>query len=247
MYLSNFGISTYNSCPNKFKLKYIDKVTRNIEITSKYFSFDKSIHAAMKVINTLPIEELKIKNNLLSILEDTWLSSGYESKSEETTFKYRAFKMIESYLQHPKDVGLDNLILSSTLSMNLTKDLIITSRVDKVYERFDSGIEIVDYKTGSSINEPLNFNSNVRLPIYLLLVHQKLNIYPKAISYYYLKYNKKFTYFITKTNIEKASVLVENIFTKIRGEKVFKCTPTPYCKDYCECYSSCKSQHLQNF
>jgi CRISPR/Cas system-associated exonuclease Cas4 (RecB family) len=195
----------------------------------------------MKVLNTLPIEELNQPYNLLSLLEDSWINAGYETTNEENLFKYKAFKLLQYYSENPKDIGIDNLLISSTLKIKLPNNLTISSKIDKVYERADSGLEVVDYKTGSNINSCLNFNSNIQLPIYLLLVHDKFNIYPKAISYYYLRHNKKFTYFITKADIKNALPLVENMFTKIKTEKLFSCTPTPYCKDYCECFSSCKS------
>lgn len=184
--ISNFGINTFDCCSQKFKLKFIDKVNRSKEITNKYFSFDKSIHAVMAYLNTIPLNSISDKNTLLALIEDNWISAGYDSKNEEMKFKYRAFKIITQYIDNPKDIGDDNLIVNKVLQMKTNNNSIITAKIDKVYERFDNNLEVVDYKTASVINKSLNFNSNFQLPLYLLLIYKKLEIYPYAISYYYL-------------------------------------------------------------
>lgn len=239
-YISNSAINMFNSCPRKFKLNHIDKVGRNYRLNNKYISFDTSIHSAMAKLNTLTgINELH-EGRIKSIIEDSWVDLGYSSYDEEQVFKDRAYRMLLEYIDAPKDVGAENLITNRIVDFTFENGSIVSAKVDKVYERFDSKIEVVDYKTGYTINKRLDFHSNYQLPLYLTLVHNKLGIYPDFISYYYLAYNKKFTYEVTQYDIDIATLCLEQLIHQIRRTESYRCSPTPYCKNYCEHYKICK-------
>jgi RecB family exonuclease len=240
---SNFSMNMFNNCPQKFKLKFINRSHPKLNLENRYISFDKTLHSAMAKLNYLNIHKLKDTKVLELTLNKSWINLGYQSIEEELLSKCRANQILINYAENPKDIGAESLIIDRILRMSLDNKSIISAKIDKVYRHFDSGIEIVDYKTGLTINKPLNFYNNYQLPLYLLLVHNYLGIYPRIISYYYLSYNKKFSYQVTYDDIRNSGKCLAENTLKIKSEKQFRCKPTQYCKNYCEYFETCRIKH----
>ncbi|MCY6370653.1 PD-(D/E)XK nuclease family protein [Clostridium ganghwense] len=194
----------------------------NVTNTSnKYFAFDKSIHNTLAEFNKIYAEKDRTLKKLLELLDKNWVSDGYLSPKEENKFKLRGFTMLTNYFANPLDVGQDTFIINKILRKKVSKNLVLTAKLDKVYERTDGDFEIIDYKTGRVINHTENFNLNIRSVTYMLLIEQKLGIFPKFLSYYYLSYNKKFTHVITKTDIENLPIFINDFIAKQSIENRF--------------------------
>jgi len=177
---------------------------------NKFFSFDSSIHTTLSDFNESFISN-KITSSisdLYQLLEKNWVSEGYESLSEEKEFKYRAYRILTSYYYKPLDRGSKSFITNKNLSFRLNKKVLLFGRIDKVYERSDGCIEIVDYKSGQVINHSNNFNMSLKSASLILLVYFKLGICPDYLAYYYLSRNIKFSRRILKEDI----IHLENLF-----------------------------------
>lgn len=169
------------------------KSSMSIARQNKYFAFDKTIHTTLAEYNK---QRFRPEVNLLTLyqlLKDNWVSTGYESLDEEQDFYNRALKLLMNYARNPLDSSYDSLIINKALYSKINQRLALWSKIDRVYENSDNSIEIVDYKTGRVINHKQNFNLDLKTAVYVLLVHNNLNIFPNYVSYYYLSCNKKFT------------------------------------------------------
>jgi len=165
---------------------------------NKYISFDLSLHKTLSEFNQLALSDRSSLNVLLGILQDNWISFGYTSTSEEDIFKNRALISLINYYRNPLDKGCENLIIDKFINYKVPNNLSLSSKVDKLHELNNGLFEVIDYKSGLYLPpEDTMFNSlKVHKTIYV--VYQKLGVYPDLFSYYYLRYNKKFTFKITK-------------------------------------------------
>ena len=81
---------------------------------------------------------------------------------------------------------------------NVNKSLTICGKIDRVFINSDGKIELLDYKTGINNNLMIDINTDVQLPLYIVLLKHRLNIVPDIISYYYLTSNTKISLEITE-------------------------------------------------
>src|SRR5437870_1968898 len=94
--LSHSSIHMYLECPQKWKLKYIDKLP---EKPKHFFSFGKSIHSAMEFfysVETLPAPSLE---NVLEFYRNNWISEGYSGPEQEEDYRAQGRIIIEEYYQ----------------------------------------------------------------------------------------------------------------------------------------------------
>lgn len=224
-------------------MRFKNKLSPPGHLNNKFFSFDRSIHKMMAALNHIPFLEIIDTEMLLDLIRDNWVSTGYTSPLEQCDFIRRAYNMLCTYIDNPKDIGADNLIIDKIIKLKTENNSIITGKIDKVYEHHSSELEVVDYKTGKIISQKLDFQKNHQLPLYLQLVYSKLGLYPKYLSYYYLFYNKKYTYTVTKEDIELSKKILEETITKIETEKNFTCKRNPFCEKNCEFYQKCKIEN----
>jgi hypothetical protein len=212
-------MSNSNSCINPFSNQISNleiskrfKSVRRAQSKNKYLSFDESIHKTLSEFNMLlEQKEKQTLRNLNNLLEKNWIDEGYESDEVEQKFKIRAYCMLASYYNDPLDIGVNNLIINKNISQKIDGKTLIFTKVDKVYERIDGGIEIVDYKSGYVISHQDNFTLDFKSAILLELVRMKLGTIPNFISYYYLSYSKKFTLQISEDVINSAEALINDL------------------------------------
>lgn len=186
LYLSNTSIKTFLKCKRKFKYKYLDKIRAETNKSNKYLSFGNSIHKTLADFNSIKDSKYRNLDILQNLLRRNWIREGYESIAEEKEFGLRGLDMLSSYYSNPLDDGKQNLLIEEKIYKN-NGDYILCGKLDKVFVNKDDCVEIIDYKTGSSV-VPID---TLQLPIYLILAKEKLGYYPAAISLYYLSKNKK--------------------------------------------------------
>ncbi|MCT4621136.1 MAG: PD-(D/E)XK nuclease family protein [Marinisporobacter sp.] len=240
LYLSNTSIRTFLDCNKKFQYQYIDKINVTKSRTTKHLSFGKSIHATLAKFNMLTDTSQRTLDTLHDLLRKNWVREGYESIDEEREFGIKGLDMLTNYFNNPLDQGKENLIIEETIYEN-TPQYILCGKLDKVYVAEDDTVEILDYKTGNSI-QPID---HLQLPIYLILAKSKLGFYPKRISSYYLAKSKKITQDIDDILLTELTTHIYELCQAISDNKCFEHKYTPYCQTNCQFYSLCKILSLR--
>jgi hypothetical protein len=129
---------------------------------------------------------------------------GLPDTDEENKFYLNGMIMLANYVINPQDVGIENLIINKSIYKNVNKFHTLGCKLDKVYETVDGLIEVIDYKSGKIIKHQDNFELDFISSTCIFLGQEWLNLRPDSLSYYYLKYNKKFTKHLTSNDIQKA-------------------------------------------
>ncbi|MPN61378.1 hypothetical protein SDC9_209114 [bioreactor metagenome] len=96
---------------------------------------------------------------------------------------------------------------------NVNNSLTICGKIDRVFINSDGKIELLDYKTGINNNLMIDINTDVQLPLYIVLLKHRLNIVPDIISYYYLTNNNKISLEITEDVINVCLDRLKSIIT----------------------------------
>lgn len=210
--VSNTSINTFYKCKDEYHDKYINNKKYPI-CNSKHLSFGNSIHNTLNQFNLLPINK-QIFDNLEVLLNQNWIVEGYLSTEEMLENYIKAKSMLLNYFNDRKDLG--KLLLSEgMIYYNVNPSLTICGKIDKVFINSENKVELLDYKTGVSPSLIIDASTDFQLPIYLILLKQKLNLVPNIISYYYLSTNTKISLNITEDVIniclERIKFIIEEM------------------------------------
>jgi hypothetical protein len=179
-------------------------------IYNKYLSFDLSLHNTLFRFNSLTSEDEVSIKKLLNLLTSNWLKEGYSSFDEEMHYKLKAILSLTKYYKNPLDIGYENILINKFLSTVNPKGSLLTCKIDKFHELPNNMLEIIDYKSGSSIPSTNYLFSCYSFYKTLYIVNKKLDIYPDSFSYYYLLYNKKYSIKISKEIIKNLKLYFPN-------------------------------------
>lgn len=193
--LSNTSINTFYNHKDSYKKKYIEKVGYQPK-KSKNLSFGNSIHNSLNEFNLLNEKEQTLKA-LERLLNKNWITEGYNSTEEMLNNFIRAKDILSIYFKDRKDFG-KTLLSEEMVYYNVNNVLTICGKIDKVFINNDGKIELLDYKTGTTNNLMIDINTDIQLPLYIVLIKHRLNIVPDIISYYYLTNNNKISLEITE-------------------------------------------------
>lgn len=239
LYVSNSSIQVFKQCRKRFKYKYIDKVNTGARVTSKYLSFGNSIHAALANYNYIDNPEYRNLETLHNLLRRNWIREGYADIDEERQYGIKGLKMLETYFNEPLDSGKENLIIEEMIKRKINDSSMLCGKIDKAYIRADDAVEVIDYKTSEKVERDPEFSDDIQLPIYLLLVKEKLGRYPSTISYYYLPNNRKAAYDISDKEISSAKDTIGRVVEDIQKEVDYLPSSGQYCFYSCEYQNLC--------
>lgn len=193
--ISNTSINTFYNHKGEYKKKYIEQVKSPTK-SSKSLSFGNSLHSSLNEFNLLNPEEQTLIA-LERILNKNWITDGYNSTEEMLNNFVRAKSIFSNYFKNRKDFG-KTLLSEDMVYYNVNNSLTICGKIDRVFINNDGKIELVDYKTGNNTNLMIDINTDIQLPLYIVLLKHRLNIVPDIISYYYLTSNSKISLEITE-------------------------------------------------
>ncbi len=179
--LSPTKLRTYYSCPAKYRLEYVDKLGRIYRRPRAGFSFGASLHNVLEELQAkggataVPLEQLTAS------LETKWQSQGYQSAEQEEAYRLEAVRILESWhaaaqqaaIEAPPDAppAATTLFTEKTLRQDLTSEIVLSGRVDRIDEHHDGALEIVDYKSGRETVEPEHVQRALAMSIYQALLH----------------------------------------------------------------------------
>src|SRR4030065_713231 len=99
--LSHSSIHMYLECPQKWKLKYLDKIP---EKPKHFFSFGKSVHSALEYFYNVPALPASSLEAVLREYKARWLSEGYKSAAQEAEYFADGDRMVRAfYAKHIAD------------------------------------------------------------------------------------------------------------------------------------------------
>ena len=241
--LSQFSYSQleiYEVCPLQYKFQYIFKIPTPPAAAA---SFGSSIHKVLQEFYEGFINDRSWGlDEILKLLETHWDPGGYESKSAETYAKRQAKEMLTKYIEkiHKNDVVIKNL--EKLFKIKIDDKTYLTGKIDRVDEKGNGVIEIIDYKTGNRPDDRI-LQKSLQLSIYALAATNK-GLYDKPLSqveltFYYLQTMEKVTLKRTKEDLDKVRLRINAAITNMRAGK-FAPRVGLHCK-YCAFLMICEA------
>ncbi len=246
---SHSRLSTFEQCPYKYKLQYIDKLEPEVAQSIEAF-LGSCVHEVLeKLYKDLQFEKKNSLEDLINYLHEVWEKNWDSSivivKKEYTKDNYirMAEKFIRAYYNryHPFSEG-KIIALEDRIKIDLDSEgaYQLQGYIDRLVEAGDGFYEIHDYKTNSRLPLPKYIKSDRQLALYMIGVK---NNYPDVKSvkliWHFLAFDKEID--STRSDEELVRLKKETIslIDKIESEDRFEANVSFLC-DLCEYRPVCK-------
>ena len=238
-YLSFSQIEAFNNCPLQYRYRFLQKIPTP---PSGALTFGDSIHKTLKEFGEGVKNKQKLnQKDLLKILENNWSSIGYTSKSHEEKARKQAEKLLINFYKD-FDHKVRIMALEQPFTLKIGPNLKVVGKIDRIDEKKDKFLEIIDYKTGKTM-EQKDVDKSLQMTVYALAVSDK-GIYNKKpedliLTFYFLDSGKKIS---TKRTAEQLVQVKKDILEKAKEimTSSFEPKPNGLC-DFCEYRLLCEA------
>ncbi len=242
---SHSRISTFETCPYKYKLQYLDKIKVEQETTIEAFMGDIVHQSLEKLYKDLTFKKEMSKKELIDFYKNIWKKNYKDTiliaKKEYNEKNY--FEMGKDYLEryyqtHKPFNELTTLGLETQSKFPLDKDHSYHIRMDRLAVK-DNDYYICDYKTNTNMKTQDEADEDRQLAMYSLWVHDKFKDAKKVIlRWHMLKFDRIVESHRTKEELEKLRKETLNKIKEIEKAKEFPTCVSALC-NYCGYKSMC--------
>ena len=158
--LSSSKIETYNTCPRKYRIKFIDRVPERKTRSSG--EFGSIVHKVLEDFHGLK-ESDQSKEVLFKLLEQHWNTDAFEYKIREEEFKKQAIEILSDYFIYIKENPPIVIEREKHFSFDMEDiNVTISGKIDRIDDNGEM-FHIVDYKTSKRKEKAKN---NIQMALY---------------------------------------------------------------------------------
>lgn len=245
MRTSYSSLSTFQTCPLKYKFQEIDKIRapKNIEAV-----FGSSVHSALKyMFQRSPL--YPALNQVIDYFRDTWdqrktaiipsrgKNESNEGESEEDSYCKQGIILLENFYKRNQPWNFNVVDLESRFETEIedaktNEKHILAGIIDRIDKNNDDAYEIIDYKTARKMPAQKDIDNDLQISIYhlgLLKRWPHLAAGKIKLSFYFLKHREKISTARTEQQLESTRKTVLNIINDINGriKNNYNFSPTP--------------------
>lgn len=223
---SPFKLNMFQQCPRQYKFHYLERLGDIYRKPRPYFTMGDHIHATLKdFLSIVPVSERNF-SKIEELLRQKWRRNrkGFANREEEKLWGKKALQQVHWFVQN-QDISVTPLMVENIHRVELTNNIILQGKIDRVDKEVDGSLHIIDYKTGKM---PAEINQ-IQLYIYALILSKKQTLPPRKASYLYLEAGKLRTAILTISELDQATLHVTALVDRILSERVYPATPNPFC------------------
>jgi len=248
---SHSRISTYENCPYKYKLHYIDKVKVDVLTTIEAFMGDM-VHQTLEHLYKLKKFNKRVALNvLIKFYRDLWDKNYSDDilivKAEKenltaTNYKKMGEKYITHYYERMKPFEEMTILgLETQDRMTLPDGNQWHVRIDKLGCDSEGNYFVCDYKTNSRMKDQEEADEDRQLALYSIWVKDKFKDAKSVkLIWHMLAFNKDAVSERTDEQLEKLQQEVVGVIKEIEGAEEYPRKVSGLC-DYCVYKEMCPS------
>lgn len=251
---SHSKLSTYEACPLRYKLKYIDKIEVEKEEGIEAF-LGKRVHETLeKLYRNLRYSRLITADELLNYYNDQWSKNWNNSviiaKKDLTANNYKdtGIKCIRNYYQRhaPFENGV-TIGIEEKIAFPLSEDgrYTIQGYIDRLDRTKDNIYEIHDYKTSGSLPLQKDRDDDRQLALYEIGIRKKYpDIREVKLIWHYLVFDTAISSQRTEAQLGDLRKETIALIDRIEADTEFKHRESNLC-DWCDYWAHCPAKkHL---
>ena len=269
--LSFSQITAFENCPLQYKFAHILK----IPVKGKgFFSFGKTMHAAMEKLFTLVAErqksdqgslfgspsaplgadigkaksvgELVKEDELDGIFEASWIDDWFDDAGQKETYRAKGRRQLRAYYERIKGEIIVPAGLEQKFMLKID-GVGLFGLIDRVDALPDGTVRVVDYKTGTpKKEEDVGFEEKRQLLIYQLACLDSLGKRPSSLLYVYLEDASQAEFLGTEKELEKMRGQIVAVDKKLKSSD-FAADPSSHKCKHCDFRDICEFRVCKSF
>ncbi len=249
---SHSKLSTFEQCPYKYKLKYIDKEPEDIPTTIEMF-MGIIVHKTLeKLYSDLKYAKTNSLDALKKDYDETWKLKWNDNilivkeGLDENNYKSMGIKYIEDYYNHYKPFDQLKVLGIETMDKMLLPDgNYYHVKIDKLACK-DDVYYVCDYKTQSRLKDQEEADSDRQLAMYSIWVKDKFKDARKVVLLWnMLAFDKEITSSRTEEHLKKLLDDTVLLIKRIENCLSFNTKVSSLCS-YCGYRTKCPSFKHEN-
>lgn len=154
-----------------YKFVYVTKIGRYYYSPNIGDSFGGSVHRALHDFHAAGGHQTQTSEQLIEHLRETWVGTGYPSRVEETEHLELGRRILKDYYENAQS-GSITLLMERQIREDMG-DFVLIGRIDRLDERPDGVLEVIDYKTGRESVTEEEVTNDLAMSVYQLLVRRR--------------------------------------------------------------------------
>ncbi len=245
---SHSQLQAFETCPLKYKFRYIDRVETPIEETVEMFVGSRVHETLEKLYRDLQLEKLNSLDDLIEFYRAQWqkewspaVKINERGATEKNFFDYGA-RCLRNYYERFKPFD-QSQTLATELQLRFSLDdraqYKMAGFIDRAARRADGTYEIHDYKTGRSLPAQPSLDRDRQLALYQIgLRGQWPDVERVELIWHYVHFDMTMTSTRTVDQLEELRKATMEGIDRIEAEKEFKPEKGAWC-DWCEYQPVC--------
>lgn len=242
--LSYSALDTFRTCPLKYKYQHIDKLPQR---PSGVMHFGSALHQVMEELYAHQMVPLSLAE-LQDIFTKRFHAEFYPDAYTADNDFQAGLKIVErEYHKHAADQG-NTIARERSFVLPLSAEYQMSGRIDRIDKIGDDTLEIIDYKTSSTVRSVAEVSQNLQLAIYYLALQQ---LWPEIkqvhLSLQYLRADMKVSFVATAELAAKAKQDLALLLAQLAASG-YEPQPGGHC-DFCDYRDRCpmtKHRYLQD-
>lgn len=232
-FLSYSQIESYMNCALQYKYKYILNIPT---LPNHALSFGTTIHNTLNELHTRLVFDTPVTfEDLMAIYEKNWEPLGYLNEEHRQARFEKGKTLLKNYYELNVPGKVKPIALEKSFSLKID-GIKFLGRIDRIDPLDGGGVEILDYKTGSTKTQK-EVDKDLQVALYAVGAKEALGLDPKQLSLYFVEEGVKVNTTRTEAQLMEAKQDVINIVGKIKkGE--FEASPGMQCT-WCEFKEIC--------
>ena len=239
---SHSQLSMYQDCPLKYKLRYRDRIKRDVEGIEAFLG--SRVHETLqKCYKDLRFTRVNSLDDLLAYYNKVWQENWHDSivitRQELTQEHYRALgeKLIETY--YKRHAPFDSEITIGTeMGLNFSLDdenkYRMTGYIDRLSRTQDDVYEIHDYKTSAFLPSQEDADNDRQLALYHVGIQKRWpDIKNIRLIWHYLAFDTELVSYRTPEAISSIIEDTRNLIDEIESARDFPPRESGLC-GWCE-------------
>lgn len=245
---SHSRLSTFEQCPFKYKLKYIDKIKPLIEKTIETH-LGSTVHDTLEwIYNSVKQNPDKIflMDEIIQYYVETWQKNfSYKIlivKKDLTHIDYfnKGIKFLANYFQMHQPFKDGTIECEKRIVIELDENTKIQGFIDRLVHNIETGkYEIHDYKTANKLPTQKKMDQDRQLALYSIAIKEIYGQEKEVILvWHYLAHNQKIVSKRTNQQLENLKQETKELIKKIVNTKYFPTDKSMLCH-WCEYKDVC--------
>ena len=241
--LSPSRITTFLACPSKYLWTYVDPRGKWYLRAKSYYSFGTTLHKVLERFHDEGDQGVTTVGDALRIYEESWIDAGFASAEEMQEAYGEGKEIVQSVVNDAiakREEGVKTLAVEKLLKADLGPFELI-GRVDRLDERADGTIEIIDYKSGRSSVTESQVRDDLAMACYQLLAKRLFPDRAVMATIHALRVNEKASASLSVQDLEVFEADIKQIGQTILSASVddYSPRPKPLCEG-CDFLALCK-------